>query len=275
MPQSPSGAPNSSASLLGDGLCSAGSCGRLPAVRRYRISVPAGLLVAGCCLAPVVLAGGRTPTPTPPIEQLSGGEKVHTLIDRVVAVQRSLTSLRARFRQTKRLQALKEPAVSTGTLRFLAPDRVRWDYDAPEPMIVLFADGVLTTYEVSRAHADRIHVPARQRRFLRVLTGTEPLDQLMNHFRVTLRDPGGNGPFTLLLEPTHRMTRRKVRKVELEIDRKILLPISVEYVGANGDSTRYEFSDIEIDPKLSAKVFSLEMGKGVQMRTLDTAPKAP
>ena len=228
-----------------------------------------GLLLGGCCLASAVLAGGRTPTPAPDIEQLSGGEKVHALIDRVVAVQRSLTSLSAHFRQTKRLSALKAPVVSTGTLRFRAPDEVRWDYRTPEKMIVLFAHGVLTTYEVSRGRADRVHVPMRQRRFIRVLTGTQPLDQLMTHFTITLRDPGGNLPFTILLDPTHRVTRHRVRRVELEIDRKILLPINIEYVAANGDSTRYEFSDVVIDPKLGPDVFSLQMGKDVRVRTID------
>lgn len=231
--------------------------------------MPAGLLLVGCGLASAVLAGSRTPTPTPSIEQLSGGEKVHAVIDRVVAVQRSLTSLRAHFQQTKRLSALKGPVVSTGLLRFRAPDEVRWDYDTPEPMTVLFANGVLTTYEVSRGRADRVHVPMRQRRFIRVLTGTQPLDQLMTHFRVTFTDPGGDGPFTLLLEPTHRVTRHRVRRVELTIDRKLMLPVTVEYVAANGDSTRYKFSDIEINPKLGADVFSLKIGKDVSVRTID------
>lgn len=237
-------------------------------MRRCRTPLSAGLLIAGLCLAPVALARHRTPTPTPTIEQLSGGEKVHALIDRVVAVQRSMTSLRAHFRQTKSLKALKAPVVSTGILRFRAPDDVRWDYQTPERMVVLFANGVLTTYEVSQERVERVHVPMRQRRFIRVLTGTQPLDQLMTHFRVTLRDPGGSGPFTLLLEPTHRVTRHRVQKVELEIDRKILLPVNVEYVAANGDSTRYEFSDIEIDPKLSADVFSLHVGEGAKVKTV-------
>ncbi len=204
----------------------------------------------------------------------SGSARLRALVRRVTEAQREVTTLRARFRQTKTSALLLDPAVSTGTFLFRAPDRVRWEYEAPDRMVVIFDGTVLTTWAPGSRRLDRVKVSARQRRFVRVLAGTQPLDDLLRHFRVTLaRNPAGGD--RLLLEPTEAALRRKVRSVRLDIDPRLHLPVAVEYVEADGDTTLYEFMDLRVNEPIPDDAFVLRAEGGVQVETWDAGDGGP
>lgn len=207
----------------------------------------------------------------PDLETLRGGAKVRALVDRVVERQRGLTTLRARFSQRKSSELLLEPAVSSGEFLFMAPDRVRWNYDTPRAMVVLFSGDTLTTYHPGDGVAQKVKIPSKHRRFVRVLAGTQPLDELEGQFRMALSDAGGSAPYRLTLTPTHSALSRKLSSVQLEVDRNLMLPVSVEYVEPDGDSTRYEFQSLEIDPQLEGSSFALEFDESVRVETIDTS----
>jgi len=209
-------------------------------------------------------AGGLTS-----LEGLHGGAKVKALVDLVVARQRSLSSLEADFVQDKTSAMLLEPVRSSGRFRFKAPDRVRWDYDAPDMMIVVFAGETLTTYKPAEGVAERVSVPKKQRRLVRVLAGTQPLDEISAQFTMALSDPGDDGPLVLTLEPIHRTLKRKLKSVKLEIDRTLLLPVVVEYDEADGDSTRYAFTNMVIDGDVEDRIFDLDLGADVHVSDVE------
>ncbi len=233
------------------------------------------LLVLGLLL---IAAGAAAEEPavvgTEQIDRLSGGDKLRALVDAVVAAQRSLRGMRATFVQHKESALLLEPSRSTGVFSFRAPDAVRWDYEQPDEMVVVFADDVLTTYHPDRATAERVETSRRHRRFLRVMAGTQPLDELTTLFAVTLSDPGAPAPYRLTLTTTNRLLKRRLEAVELEIDRRLLLPVVVEYREADGDRTRFEFDHLELNPDLPDTVFRLELGDGVRVETVHASSGA-
>ncbi len=63
----------------------------------------------------------------------------------------------------------------------------------------------------------------------------------------------------------HRTLKRKLNQVRLEIDRTLLLPVVVEYQETDGDSTRYEFLDLEVNPDIGDEVFELVFGADVRI----------
>jgi len=206
-----------------------------------------------------------------PFEGLTGGDKLRALLARISEVQRATSSLRSQFVQVKSSALLLEPVESRGSFVFQAPYQVRWVYEEPEPMVVLLDDEILTTYLPGQARAERVKVSRKQRRFVKVISGTQPLDELSAHFRITLTDAGPSAPYKLTLEPINRMLQRKLQSVVLEVDRRLMLPVVVEYLEADGDFTRYEFSHIELNPGLAPEVFRLELGSDVRVDTLDVA----
>lgn len=205
------------------------------------------------------------------LDRLSGPDKLDALIAKVVERQRELRSLRADFTQVKSSDLLLEPLESSGEFEFVAPDRVRWDYATPDPMIVVFADDTLTTYHPGQRRAERIRVADRHQRFVRALAGTQPLDELASQFAIALEDPGAPAPYRLTLTPTHRTLRKRLQQIVLDIDRELLLPVMVEYRGADGDITRYEFRDLQLDPTIEMSRFQLDLGADVEIETIDAS----
>jgi outer membrane lipoprotein carrier protein len=205
------------------------------------------------------------------LDDLHGGEKVHALIDRVVEAQQAMRSLEADFRQLKVSALLLEPASSHGRFTYLAPDMVRWDYVGPDPMVVVFNDDLLTTFHPQRSQAERVKISRRQRRFVRVLAGTQPLDELTNQFSIQLTDPGAPSRYLLTLRPTNRVLKRKLSSVILEVDREMLLPVVVEYNEADGDSTRYEFSNLDVNGGVEPSMFQLELDGSIEVEEVDAS----
>lgn len=205
------------------------------------------------------------------IDHLEGSDKVNALIERVVERQRALKSLRADFSQLKQSALLLEAVESTGVFLFRAPDLVRWDYRRPEEMVVLFADDTVTTFHPQQARAELLKVSKKQRRFVRVLSGTQPLDDLTSNFSVTLADPGGREHYRLSLRPVSVMLKKRLRSLEIEIDRELFLPVVITYNEADGDSTRYEFENLVVNPEIDASHFDLDLGADVRLETLDAS----
>ena len=207
-------------------------------------------------------------------DDLTGGDKMRAVLDAVVSCQRSTTSLDAEFVQTKESDLLLEPVVSRGRFRYLASSKVRWDYAEPEPMVVLFCDSTLLTYFPDQQRAEQAKVGSRQRRFVRFLGGTQPLDELIGQFRLVFRDPGDEARYELTLEPVASIIRNRLDGIDLEIDRQLLLPVLVEYREVDGDVTRYEFSRVQRNVPLAESLFELELGADVTVETVaaDVAP---
>jgi len=220
-------------------------------------------------LVPLSAAG---PAPkTVAIDDLEGSVKLDALIERVVEQQRAVRTLEAEFVQVKVSDLLLEAVESTGVFLFRAPDLVRWDYRQPDSMVVLFVEDTVTTYHPAQARAEQIKVSSKQRRFVKVLAGTQPLDDLTSHFSITLSDPGGEAHYQLTLRPVGNMLSKKLRSVEIEVDRKLFLPVVIEYNEADGDSTRYEFKKMVINPEIDDSRFRLELGADVKLETLDAS----
>jgi len=217
-----------------------------------------------------VLAAAPAPAEQP-LETLEGGAKLKALIAQVVESQRALRSLRADFVQVKRSPLLLEEAHSSGEFNYRAPDLVRWDYRGPDPMVILFAEDTVTTFFPRQARAERLKISKKQRRFVRVLSGTQPLNDLTRDFTVTLTDAGGETPYELALRPMSTMLRKRLRMVELEVDRRLLLPVAIEVHEADGDSTRYEFNDLVVNPEIDDSRFRLELGVGVRVEAIDVS----
>jgi len=231
----------------------------------HRFPIIASVLVA------VSIAVASPAPKTVSIDDLEGSAKLDALIQRVVERQRTLHTLEAEFVQLKESALLLEAVESTGVFLFRAPDLVRWDYRRPDSMVVLFAEDTVTTYHPAQARAQKIKVSQKQRRFVRVLAGTQPLDDLTSHFSITLADPGGQAHYRLTLRPVGNILSKKLLSVEIEVDRKLFLPVIIKYNEADGDRTRYEFKKMVINPEIDDSRFSLELGADVKLETLDAS----
>jgi len=61
--------------------------------------------------------------------------------DSIHSAAHDIQSVQAAFTQEKHLQILAQPLQSHGQLLFAAPDRLRWEYQAPLPSVLLMDEG--------------------------------------------------------------------------------------------------------------------------------------
>jgi outer membrane lipoprotein-sorting protein len=231
-----------------------------------RDRLPRALAAAGLALTLATTAAAAEPAA---IAGMSGGAKLDALVAEVSARQKGLASLRAHFVQVKESSLLAAPVQSSGTLAYAAPDRVRWDYAAPEAMTILVADGRLTTYHPDLGRAEVVKVSANQRRLVGIIAGSQSLEEMRSRFKITLNDRAGEPSYHLTLEPATMVLKRRLDTIHIEVDRELLLPVMVEYLEADGDRTRYTFSALELNPEVRREVFELELAAGVVVETVD------
>ena len=225
----------------------------MPAVRRC----------AALILALNVAAWAAAEAPLPP--GLRGGEKLAALLQRVSEAQREITTLQADFEQRRVSHLLAEPSVMSGRFYFRAPDEVRWEYTSPRQMTVVISDGVAITYRPAEKRAERLEVGRMQRKVFRMMGAAEPLDALRQYFSFTLRDPGDDANYTLILRPVVVMIKKRVAEVTVEIDRKSFLPVALSLTEADGDTTAYAFSAVQRNPEIADSLFTLTLPPDVQV----------
>jgi outer membrane lipoprotein carrier protein len=201
----------------------------------------------------------------PLLPGLHGEDKLAALIQRVSQVQAGLATLSADFEQLRTSHLLAAPSHSRGRFYFRTPDNVRWDYDTPREMTVLITGGVAITYRPAEKRAERVEVGRAQRRILRFISASEPLEKLKQYFSFTFIDPGANGNYTLKLNPTTHMMKKRLRALSIEINRATFLPVKVSYTEADGDTTVYGFSNVRPNAPQPADLYDLTLPPDVQV----------
>lgn len=226
------------------------------------------LLLFASVVGAAAAAEGSVPDPTD--ARLSATERLRALVDRVRLEQQGLETLEAKFVQRQESSMLVEPQVSTGVFSYAAPDRVRWEYEAPKPISVVIDGKEMTTWYRDLGRAETIKVGRYSNQVFKYLGASGSLDTLLDYFRVAVRFPGRAGePYALSLAPRYERIARRLKSMTLELDPQRYLPVHLKYVTADGDVTDYTFRDFKVNGEIPASRFELDLSDGVKLRHLD------
>lgn len=217
--------------------------------------------MVGLLAIPLLLTGGELGG----VEGLSGKAKLEAVLGQIRAAQAKIHTLSAHFRQTKLSHLLKDPSISEGEFFFAAPDHLRWDYQHPNRFVVLITGKHMVTYRPAENLAEKVELGRNQRKVFAFLSAAQPLASLIQHFSLTLRDPGEQENFILVLRPVTHYIKKRLREVTLVVDRQRFLPVKIGYTEADGDLTTYEFSEIVINQELPSGFFSSDLPAGVRV----------
>ena len=228
-------------------------------------------LLATCCLT-FPAPAQQQQLPDPDAEGLTLGERFAALMARAEDRQSHLETLEASFEQRKESVMLLEPEVSTGTLAYRAPDRVRWDFTSPTPTTVIVGGQEMLTWYRDQGVAERRHVGDSADRMLQMLGPGASLETLRSYFDVTAAFPAEEtAPYRLELKPRMRRIERRLRSLTLALDRDLFVPIYVRIEEAGGDVTELRFSDLRINGEVPAERFELDLPDGVEVRVVGPA----
>ncbi len=208
--------------------------------------------------------------PDPRRADLEPNERLSVLVDRVRYEHDRLDTLEARFKQVKQSELLVEPTEAHGVFSFAAPDRVRWEYQEPDPISLLIQGEVMTTWYKDIDQAEKIYVGKHSQRVLEYLGASSSMGRLLEYFDVVLRTPNDlSKPYKLELSPRFARVEKRVREMSIWIDPEVYLPIRLRYVEGNGDVTEYDFTDLKVNSALPEDRFALEIPEDVDLREVD------
>lgn len=178
------------------------------------------------------------------------------VLDRWIAQQAKIRSLSADFTQTRALRVLRNPVAAKGHLWFQAPGDFRWQVGEPPKVIVLRQDKDVRvieppkkTVEVSALDKGRREAGLMEIPFVR---SREDLEK-----RFTIEEVDVQGT-TCRLKLASRDTQGFLTRVNLSFDVKAGHLITLELTFRDGSSLRTEFSNVQMNEKLPAGIFSVD-----------------
>lgn len=223
---------------------------------RPQAALSAAALAIALCALPV-LADQERPDPA-----LAG------VLERFDAVQDSIRTLSAEFRETTESVLLDEPLVARGTFYMTKPDAVRWEYTSPEEMRFVIKADEYTGYFPVRKRAERRDIRRWREQLFRFLGLGQASSELRQFYDISLvADEERPGTHLLLMDPKKRRVRKRMETVRFWIDRESFLPVRVEYASKNGSRRTIDFDEMLVNPALAASLYSVELPPDVEVTT--------
>ncbi len=193
---------------------------------------------------------------------------IEEVVRKVQDLQKKTRTLEATFRQEKELALLAKPEVSTGTFVYSKPNNVLWDYEAPKRVTMLIANGLLTTYYPDLNKAESVDVKRFEDRIFKYMGASGAIDELGRYFNFTFTDNASNPAYMLDLTPKSRVVARRVQRIKIWIDKQSYVTSKLEYVEGDGDTTRYEFTNVKINEPVEQSRFTLSLPAGVRVEQM-------
>jgi len=162
----------------------------------------------------------------------------------------SMQSIQCRFVQTKTMAMLAEPTVSEGTMVFVAPDRLRWEYTTPYPFsLVVNGDRIVKVTdgkeEVLSGKSGRMYQGILSM-ILDSASGKKLFDT--SSFDIAMFDD--NNCWKAEMTPKRRDMKRMFSQLVFYFDKTTQVISHVEFVEAGGDVTSIRFEDIKVNEEV-------------------------
>lgn len=238
-------------------------------MKRLLLFALVALLSAMTPAAVAAQKGKPLPDPLDPALK-SGSERLEALVERVRLEQSRNKSLEARFVQYQENSLLVAPEESKGVFSYVAPDRVRWEYQTPNQISVVIKNEEMVTWYHDLKRAETVRIGKYSNQVLKYLGASGSLESLLAYFRVSLKMPGKPGePYRLELTPKYDRIAKRLRQMTLWIDDETFFPARLRYVEADGDSTEYRFTHLRRNAEIPDDRFVLKLPKDVKTRHID------
>lgn len=194
--------------------------------------------------------------------------KVLALIDQS---GKKLVDLSADIKQTKVTLVVNDTSSETGKLylkRTNNNNRTRIDYEKPETKTLLIDGGKVLIYEPKIKRLQEVDLGKNRAQAEFLLTGVgQSSESLTNSYDVRfLKEETVSGAKTSLLElkPKSEKVSSMFSVILLWIDHTSGLPIQTRLTESSGDYLTLLLENIKINPKLSDKLFKLNLPSDVQ-----------
>jgi outer membrane lipoprotein carrier protein len=203
--------------------------------------------------------------PAPAVSQPS--LDLQTVIDRMQKRYDQAKDFRARFSQNYSRAAVNRSTVSTGTVAFKKPGRMRWDYEKPEPRMFVSNGQVLWLYEPTEKQAFKQELKNSQLpAALAFLMGK---GKIVDEFDVAFAKDAKHGrPGDYRLALTPKQPQSSYKSILFVVDPKEFLVRETLLMDPQGNTNHFVFDDMVVNDKVPDTLFKWTPPAGV--RVVDT-----
>lgn len=193
---------------------------------------------------------------------LAAAEDTAQVLKNLEQAGRALKTMKAEFVETKVSVLLDEQTEQRGDVRLQVPGRLRWNYTAPQPGVMLIKDGQFARYVPQSKQVFR----GRAKGESDLLVGFGPgAADLGSKYDVTLAGEekvGAVSAWVLDLAPKKGQSGL-FAGIRLWVDKQRAIPVQTRLTEPTGDHTTIRFEGVEINTSLGAGAFDLKLAKDV------------
>ena len=193
------------------------------------------------------------------------------LVARIQERYDSVRSLRADFLQETSSRATSLGTTAHGTVYYLKPRSMRWDYQQPQQQFVISGqEAWLYVPEEKTIYVYQVDKIIRSPVVLNFFSG---LSQLGETFQISQLpdDPGPPKRHRLELLPLDAEMKSQVSKVALWIEPETYRVVRIQTVDPLGNINQIILSNFQVNLPLSASLFTMQVPKGVKVLRQDAS----
>ncbi len=174
---------------------------------------------------------------------LTGVDREAT-IEKIRLVYKDLSSLKANFTQEKHSSMFVEPLIQKGTMSYVSPSSLCWEYTSPQHIVIQFDKGNATMLMDGRKAAPNKALGELGKLIVRTLNG----DNLVTgkEFEVSY-EKNGKSQVIVVLKPVNKKMRLVCTQMEVTLDAKTYLADKVVIQEASGDKTEITFTKKKVN----------------------------
>ncbi|QPJ62678.1 MAG: outer membrane lipoprotein chaperone LolA [Candidatus Nitronauta litoralis] len=182
----------------------------------------------------------------------------------IIAVQKrydATTSLKARFIQKSYLKVMGQSQVAEGSVLIKKPGRMKWNYSAPDPQLLISDEDFLWLYLPDDKQATRMKIES-------VYSSNTPALFLAGKGKLTRSFNVGQ---VLEQETTYKITlfpkeeEQNIDHLVLFADKKNFQILGSSVYDKLGNHTEMRFTDIKVNPTLNDNLFLFKAPAGVEI----------
>jgi outer membrane lipoprotein carrier protein len=223
---------------------------------------------AGLSARPAPPAVKPAPAPKPPAAMPS---EVKALVDRVQAFYEGTADFTARFQQDYTYKAFKRTQTSTGSVTFMKPGLMRWEYEKPSAKSFVLAGDKVYSLDREAKLLTKAKIDTNQ--LSASVTFLFGKGKLADEFTISKKDCAACAGTQLQLDP--KLADARFQRIFLEIDPKSAQVLKSTVVDPDGSENAIRFIDLKTNTGVKKELFTLEPPPGTQVQDFTAAAPAP
>lgn len=190
------------------------------------------------------------------------------IIDAIQSKYDTTKTFKARFVQKSYLKVMDQTQVAKGEVIIKKPGKMKWDYNAPDPQVLVSNNKSLWLYlpeesQVTRMQVDSIYSSNTPALFL---SGQGKLTESFNIGKITREE--GN----VVVELLPKKEDQGLEKLVLYADQNTFQIVGSKVYDKLGNQTEMMFNQIENNPGISDSKFQFDVPPGVELIDLGEQP---